>query len=272
VTGWKGIARQVLDQAGVVDLGEQGVAIPCKDESGSVLYCKRFALDGSTWIEPAGIELTLFGREHLNGIQRDHFVVLVLEGESDRLCAIERISEWRGLPVVCVAVPGASTWRPEWTTFLTGFYRRFLIPDHDAAGVALARRFTKDMPDARVAWLPEWGQDLRGFLQGGGDLVGLLDQAEADGRFASAFTFGSRDLAEAFLARGASMGSEELRTRRRVIELLWRERVLREAAEDARARHAQALREREEVESVAEELERWAAESQTAAIGREVFG
>jgi DNA primase len=184
---------------------------------------------------------------------------------------------------VAVGVPGTGGWKPEYAGRFSG--RRWIVYvvfDCQDVSRRTAAKAAQDLAaagvDVRVVGLDagrDDGWDVTDYLleRGPGALRELLDRAEAVYRLACAFTLGRRDVAEVFLASGAVMGSEELRMRRRVIELLWRERVLREAAEDARARHAQAFREREEVELMAEALERWAVANQPAAerIGREVF-
>jgi DNA primase len=214
-------------------------------------------------------------------IPNDVEAVLLLEGEPDPVAA------WSA-GFTAVGVPGTGGWEREYAGRFSG--RRwtvYVIFDCDGVGRRSAANAAHDLAaagvDVRVVYLDPSrgdGYDLSDFLleHGAGALRALLDRAEADHRLASALTLGSRDVAEAFLASGAVMSSEELRIRRQVLELLWRERVSREAAEDAQARHQQALREREEVELMAEELERWAIANQMEAdrelseqIGREVF-
>lgn len=280
VRALRGWTPQAVGQLGLTwdDLNDRPVGIPVRDATLDDVGVLRYDPTGEAspkMLAEAGSSRELFPPPE--ALPNDVEAVLLLEGETEVPAAVSA-------GFVAVGVPGAGGWKPEDAARFSG--RRWTIypvSDCDQVGRRMAAGAARDLAaagvDVRLVELDasrDDGWDVTDYLleRGPGALRALLDQAEADYRLACAFTLGSRDVAEVFLASGASMGSEELRTRRRVIELFWRERVLREAAEGTWARHVQALREREEVELMAEELERWAAESQTAAerIGREVFG
>ena len=110
MTGWKGLALDVLADAGVRH--ERGpVTVPYRDRDGRELYRKRFRRDGRSFYRPAGIELVPFGLETLPCADSRHpryCALLLCEGDAglvwqryghalpDEVArAAETLAEWR---------------------------------------------------------------------------------------------------------------------------------------------------------------------------------
>jgi hypothetical protein len=181
-TCWKGLGFDILGAAGVEDLVEQGIAIPYRLPDGRLAYTKRIAVDGRSWYEPSPISvggLIPFGLESVSWARlRGDDILLVCEGESDALCARERIAEWDGRRVLTLGMPGATSWRSSWAKYVRPFAAVFVIPDADVAGRRMAGKVRVDCPWVRVVDLPD-GDDLRSFVQreGAQALLPLLDEA-----------------------------------------------------------------------------------------------
>jgi hypothetical protein len=180
--GWKGLGFDILSEACVEDLYEDGFAVPYRLPDGSFLYCKRISVAGDSWYEPPPSNvggLLPFGLETIpwNRLRSDD-ILFVCEGESDALCARERIAELDGRRVFTLGLPGASSWRVSWTRYLRPFGGVFVIPDSDDAGRRMAAKVRVDCPWVRIVDLPD-GDDLRAFLQreGAHALLPLLDEA-----------------------------------------------------------------------------------------------
>lgn len=189
--GWKGIAPDVLAEAGV-DLDGSLVTVPYRDRDGTELYSKCFRSDGRSFYRPAGISLVPYGLETLpaEGSRFPRFCALLLcEGESDALAVRDVLryrDDARAVQVFALALPGALSWRNSWRSFLEPFPLVYLLGDGDEPGRRMNRRVRSAIPWARPVWLPD-GSDVRALLQA--DRHGLdpfLDAADVDARLSAA--------------------------------------------------------------------------------------
>jgi hypothetical protein len=179
---WKGIGADMLAEAGVVDLYDDGVAIPYRLRDGSTLYQKRIGVNGQSWYEPAPSEtigLIPFGLDSIPwGRLREDSILIVAEGESDALCCREKLAEIAGRRVYALGMPGAHSWRDEWLRYLRPFSAVFVCPDGDEPGKRMATKIQRDCRWARIVLLPE-GDDLRSLMQrdGAEALLPLFDES-----------------------------------------------------------------------------------------------
>jgi hypothetical protein len=107
------------------------VRMPYLDEEGQVT-CSRFRVsleEKPKIVTKSGDKHTLYGRWRLEDARRSKYVILV-EGESD--C---RTLWHHGFPAV--GVPGASSWRSEWSEMLDGVDRVYAVVEPDSGGSAL---------------------------------------------------------------------------------------------------------------------------------------
>lgn len=152
---WKGFELDSLKPLGVRRVSG-GVEIPYFTRRGTRWRSKLFRDDGrSYWLGdrraqiPYGLETLKLGGD----------AVVLTEGESDALAL--RLA-FPKLPVL--GVPGASSWRNEWTTCLDDFHAIYLSFDADRAGEKLAASVLDTLPYARTINLPA-GADTRDVLQ-----------------------------------------------------------------------------------------------------------
>jgi hypothetical protein len=112
------------------------VRIPYMDESGEEV-CVRFrvSLDGSPKIKTRrGDRQILYGLWLLNRVRSAGMVVLV-EGESDAHTL------WHHR-FPALGIPGANSWKSEWSEKLEGIERIYVVVEPDAAGEGLWERLT----------------------------------------------------------------------------------------------------------------------------------
>jgi hypothetical protein len=136
----KALPREFLESLGVGEIanynGRQAVRIPYLSAEGEEV-CVRFrvSLDGSPKIKTRrGDKLALYGLWRLDEARERGFVVAV-EGESDAQ------SCWRhGLPAV--GIPGASSWRADWSEHLDGIEKVYVPVEPDRGGEQLWERMT----------------------------------------------------------------------------------------------------------------------------------
>lgn len=138
----KGLRLDTLAAAGVRDaVGKYGDAIiemPYRDATGAVIRTKVRTRTGTFWLRD-GDGTPLYGQDILAQSQRP---VLIVEGESDCHAGWER-----GLCVV--GLPGASQWRTEYASLLTG-RTVYVWQEPDEGGATLVAAVAKDVPKARV--------------------------------------------------------------------------------------------------------------------------
>jgi hypothetical protein len=120
--------------------GDDVVAMPYRDASGSLLRTKIRTAKGTFWHDD-GVGSHLYGLDLLATPEPAAPVILV-EGESDCHAA------WHH-GVLAVGVPGAGIWKPEWAAHLKG-HTVYLWQEPDKGGAQFVARVTKDLPDARV--------------------------------------------------------------------------------------------------------------------------
>lgn len=182
VTSWKGLGFDILSEADLEVLNEDGWALPYKLPNGSVAYSKRWSVNGESWYEPSPLDvggLIPFGLESIPwGRLREDDILIVTEGESDALVCRERIAELDGRRVFTLGLPGAHSWRESWAGYLRPFRAVYVIGDADAPGRKMASKVRADCRWVRVVELPD-GDDVRAFVQreGAEALLPLLDEA-----------------------------------------------------------------------------------------------
>jgi hypothetical protein len=135
-----------------------------------------------------------FGLETLPPMERRGRAALAIcEGESDALAFREAYAgvagnTWIQRHVV-IAVPGASSWRPDWAHHLDGFDVIYVLGDGDRAGRRLDWAVRRDVPHARLVSFRD-GDDVRRVLQRDGHraLDPYLARADRDACVDAAFT------------------------------------------------------------------------------------
>lgn len=180
---WKGLPKWLLEDAGVTVDAEGLVRLPYRLTDGTLYAHRVVAPAGRRWWEPGdGREAIPFGLDRLELPQfRTYAVLVIAEGESDALAA-------RLVPCPCrldvLGIPGAGTWRVEWTTYCRGYAGVYVAGDGDEAGRALNAAVCADVPEARALPIPD-GSDLRELLSHNQwalmELISLTD-AEAERR------------------------------------------------------------------------------------------
>jgi hypothetical protein len=165
-------------------------------------------------------------------------------------------------------VPGAKAWRSSWASILEEFVTVFVVGDGDEPGHKLAWSVKTDFPWIRIVRLLP-GEDARSTLQQpGGDavLIRAMEQATWDlVAHLGLAECASLDVYEAWLRQGEEvLLVDDVRARMRRLDQeadelreQRRQQLTREMAEDARARHEQALRDQATVEIKADELAAW---------------
>ena len=152
---WKGFDLADLERFGIRQT-PAGVEVPYFTRKGKHWRSKLFRPDGtmrflgkSRGLIPYGLEALALGGP----------AVVLTEGESDALAL--RLA-WPKMPVL--GIPGASSWKHEWTPCLDDFSAVYLSFDSDPAGERLTRSVRQSLTDARVIRLPD-GADTRDVLQ-----------------------------------------------------------------------------------------------------------
>lgn len=120
--------------------GRPAVRIPYFDEHGNELRARYRSRTGKWW-EGRNRPIYLYGRDRLVDAQLGD-PVLVVEGESD--CH----ALWAA-GVLAVGVPGATSWRPEWSQHLDGLSVH-VWEEPDQGGAQMVERLVASFPDARI--------------------------------------------------------------------------------------------------------------------------
>jgi hypothetical protein len=130
----KGLPVEFLKRLGLSDRiyqGREAVRIPYLNENGEVKAVRsRIFLRGDSrfrWRE--GDKAMLYGLWRLEGIRRAGYVVLV-EGESDAQTL------WHH-EIPALGIPGANTWRNEWSEFFEAVAKIYAVVEPDSGGEAL---------------------------------------------------------------------------------------------------------------------------------------
>lgn len=175
---WKGFDLADLRAFGLKHT-VAGVEVPYFTRKGKHWRSKLFRPDGgSHWLGeskaqiPYGLETLEFGGPS----------VVLTEGESDALAL--RLA-FPKLPVL--GIPGASSWKAEWTTCLDEFQSVYLSFDADKAGEKLTRSVLASLPFATPIRLPD-GADTRDVIQrlGKGTFKVLVEEARASAEVTAA--------------------------------------------------------------------------------------
>lgn len=152
---WKGFDLADLRKFHV-QRTSNGIEVPYFTRAGQHWRSKVFLEDGRSWWLgeskaqiPYGLETLTLGSK----------AVILTEGESDALAL--RLA----FPTLAVlGIPGASSWRNQWTRCLEGFDAVYLSFDADRAGEKLTASVLESVPGACPIHLPA-GADTRDVLQ-----------------------------------------------------------------------------------------------------------
>jgi hypothetical protein len=143
--------------------------VPYRDCSGGTWNWKLFAPNGRSWWQEPGLGVLMpFGVEMVADLDhRCNRQLWIAEGESDALALREHYAAWRDLPVDVIGLPGAGTWRSEWSCHADGYAAVYAFPDGDAAGCRMGHAIAESVPWVIRVVMPP-GSDVRSTLQGEG--------------------------------------------------------------------------------------------------------
>lgn len=184
--GFKDLPDRLIDRRGITRDGDSVIRIPFLTATGELynVHCLDEETGRRWWLEPGRPVIPYLLDELPSPDQRVGLALGIFEGESDAL-AFQAVCVFYSYR--CLAVPGASTWRPEWARYAENFDVVYVFGDGDEAGEALAEKVLADVPTGRRVMLPA-GQDVRSTLQGdpgpmyadgAGLLFHLLEAADA---------------------------------------------------------------------------------------------
>ncbi len=160
----KHLPEDFLHGLGCRDAPGPSVRIPYYDTDGSEVAVRtRLALRGKRFRWRTGDRVVPYGLDRLSDARRAGWVLLV-EGESDSWTGW-----YHGIPVL--GIPGKSTWREAWASFLQGL-EVYLWQEPGAED--LVGRVAKDLPELRVIVAPADIKDISEAHVGGADVAALL--------------------------------------------------------------------------------------------------
>ena len=138
----KGLSLAGLAKAGVVErvgkYGDSIIAMPYRRADGTVIRTKCRTRKGTFW-DRDGEGTPLYGQDVLASSTGP---VLIVEGESDCHAGWQR-------GVTVVGLPGASQWKPEYASLLTG--REVIVwQEPDEGGATMAAAISASLPKARI--------------------------------------------------------------------------------------------------------------------------
>jgi hypothetical protein len=171
----KKLSPDFLRGLGLSDLyynGAPAVRIPYVDAGGNVTAVRfRLSLgkEGPRFRWRKGDHPALYGLNRLAELRRAGWVLLV-EGESD----CWTLWHYR-LPAL--GIPGKSTWRHDWSTYLDGL-TAYLWQEPDAAN--LPARIATDVPSLRVLRAPPGVKDVSEAHIRGDDIRALIERLKAE--------------------------------------------------------------------------------------------
>lgn len=154
---WKGFTLTQLEQFGVRHERE-GIVLPYFARTGERYREKLFTADGSTRYLGRSKPQIPYGLEQL-GEDLPHEAIVLTEGESDALALRLAFPS-----AIVLGLPGASSWRTEWRTYIEDFGRIYLSFDADRAGRELLDTVKQDITEYRPILLPD-GADTRDVIQ-----------------------------------------------------------------------------------------------------------
>lgn len=155
---WKGFTRPHLESTFGVEFTDRGVEVPYRRIDGTEYRRKLF--DENTgralrWLGDPRPQI-VYGAETL---RFESPAAVLTEGES---CCWALRALMPRTPIL--GLPGASSWRSEWSACLRRFEPLYLSFDGDDAGRKLLDQVWPDLPHARRVKLPE-GRDSRDVIQ-----------------------------------------------------------------------------------------------------------
>jgi hypothetical protein len=170
---FKGLTRAHAEASYGVSFKRDEAMVPYFNRGGTLYREKIFSASGRPlyWAGPNKDQIP-YGLETL---ALGGTTAFVTEGEGD---AMALRAEFPRNPVL--GLPGASSWRPAWASYLEDFPVIYLSFDADPAGVDLLNSVWPYLPWARRVKLPE-GRDTRDVLQlygGGEEYERLLQDAD----------------------------------------------------------------------------------------------
>ena len=151
--------------------GRTVVRIPYHDQDGKETRA-RFRARSGKWWEGRNLPIYLYGPDKLTDAEIGDPVVIV-EGESD-------CHAFWSEGMLAVGVPGATTWKPEWASFVDGL-DVYVWEEPDQGGAQMSERICATLPHAKVirCEAAKDASDLRALSNGDfKDRVGVL-MAEA---------------------------------------------------------------------------------------------
>jgi hypothetical protein len=177
---WKRLPALVLLVAGVYRDQDGRVRVPYRWPDGS-LFREKIYTDRTTYWGP-GDGIMLFGLDAVASLaERRGCSIIICEGESDALAIRGAICGWRGGRLDVLGVPGAGTWKDEWSEHLDGYARVYVAADGDGAGRAMLDRISETVVvGVRSLAMPP-GEDSRSIIQspdGVERFAGLLADAD----------------------------------------------------------------------------------------------
>lgn len=173
---WKGFALEDLKPFGYRK-GQHGIELPYLTREGKVYRWKLFPSNReykARWVGDSKPQIP-YGLETLaQGLEGDG-PLLLTEGESDAIALRLAFPK-----LAILGIPGASSWKDEWTPILEDFRVVYLSFDADPAGDSLAASVRISRPDARIIRLPDRA-DTRDILQrlGKKSYLALIEEVKA---------------------------------------------------------------------------------------------
>lgn len=198
---WKNLPQFILTERAIVAT-ERGARIPYYNHDGS-LHATRVYDGNRCYWTPAGRGVQPYGLETLvDDWAAGNQALLFAEGESDALTLAT--IEWSHSTLIgadVLGVPGAFTWRPEWSKWAEPYGAVYVFTDGDIPGERFGWTVRRDIPRARIVQMPA-GEDVRSMVQrdGAEALEPLIAASETNARLVEAFqTCATLEEAAAFL-------------------------------------------------------------------------
>lgn len=172
--GEKDVEAAGLAKAGKVPFGAHRLLIPWRGRDGKVCSLQRRRIDNEhpRYVSPPSLGPTQpFGAEHYEAALAFHRlggrepVVAWTEGALDALALTALNRRGDNVPMIVLAIPSATTVRPEWSVFNDGMHVE-VYTDADAAGEKAAAALVAISKGARSVrrFVPEVGKDAGDVL------------------------------------------------------------------------------------------------------------
>ncbi|NPV08052.1 MAG: MarR family transcriptional regulator [Anaerolineae bacterium] len=155
--------------------GRPALSVPYYDADGTETAARlRLSLTGKDrfrWRK--GSKTMPYGLWRLDNARQAGYVVLV-EGESDT-----QTLWYHDVPAL--GLPGASTWKAEWATYLEGL-TVYVWQEPDDGGHRFAAKVGQSLPDARIITAPDGRKDISECHLLGEDVPALMQRLMAEAR------------------------------------------------------------------------------------------